>query len=237
MSTRSFQSFPVHPAPKELSLRSRLFPGDSVLSPGQSRKTGRRSVPSPARREPTLLIFQSPGGLCVAWPGMTWPLAALWPVSVCDIGPQPPLSLDTLCRFRLPLCRSTGFLTSLLPRNRYVPAVCGEYTPAGVLFRLARRPAPQPEGRGFVVVGVGEGARGALGHRGDRYPVGGRIHTPAESANWWGGHAAYYGQVGPRLVGMVRHSGRFPAGDHYAPRRSRPHPSHPPSVYCIALVW
>ena len=47
-----------------------------------------------------------------------------------------------------------------------------------------------------MVVGVGEGARGALGHRGDRYPVGGRIHTPAESANWWGGHAAYYGQVG-----------------------------------------
>ena len=35
----------------------------------------------------------------------------------------------------------------------------------GVLFRLARRPAPQPKGRGFVVVGVGEGARGALGHR------------------------------------------------------------------------
>ena len=48
-------------------------------------------------------------------PRMTWPLAALWPVSVCGIGPQPPLSLDTLCRFRLPLCRSTGFLTSLLP--------------------------------------------------------------------------------------------------------------------------
>ena len=50
-------------------------------------------------------------------------------------------------------------------------AVCGEYTPAGVLFRLARRPVPRPEGGGFVVVGVGEGARGALGHRGDRHPV------------------------------------------------------------------
>ena len=48
-------------------------------------------------------------------------------------------------------------------------AVCGEYTPAGVLFILARRPVPRPEGGGFVVVGVGEGARGALGHRGDRY--------------------------------------------------------------------
>ena len=56
-------------------------------------------------------------------PGMTWPLAALWPVSVCGIGPQPPLSLDTLCRFRLPLCRSTGFLTSLLP-PLYMHVVC-----------------------------------------------------------------------------------------------------------------
>ena len=84
-----------------------------------------------------------------------------------------------------------------------------------------------------MVVGVGEGARGALGHRGDRYPVRGREPCPAESAHWWGGHAAYYGQVGPQLVRMVRHSGRFPAGNHYAPRRSRPHPSHPPSVYCI----
>ena len=54
-----------------------------------------------------------------------------------------------------------------------------------------------------MVVDVGEGARGALGHRGDRYPVGGRIHTPAESANWWGGHAAYYGQVGPRVIRIV----------------------------------
>ena len=25
--------------------------------------------------------------------------------------------------------------------------------------------------------------QGVLGHRGDRYPVGGRIHTPAESAS------------------------------------------------------
>ena len=49
-------------------------------------------------------------------------------------------------------------------------AVCGEYTPAGVLFRLARRPVPRPEGGGFVVVGVGEGARGALGHRGTTSP-------------------------------------------------------------------
>ena len=35
-------------------------------------------------------------------------------------------------------------------------AVCGEYTPAGVLFRLARRPIPRPEGGGFVVVGAGD---------------------------------------------------------------------------------
>ena len=96
-------------------------------------------------------------------------------------------------------CPLSNLIRELAPSTS---AVCGDYTPAGVLFRLARRPAPQPEGRGFVVVGVGEGARGALGHRGDRYPVGGRIHTPAESANWWGGHAAYYGQVGPRLVRM-----------------------------------
>ena len=39
------------------------------------------------------------------------------------------------------------------------------YTPAGVLFRLARRPVPRPEGGGFVVVDVGEGASRALGHR------------------------------------------------------------------------
>ena len=51
-----------------------------------------------------------------------------------------------------------------------VSAVCGEYTPAGVLFILARRPVPRPEGGGFVVVGVGEGARGALGHRGTTSP-------------------------------------------------------------------
>ena len=88
-----------------------------------------------------------------------------------------------------------------------------------------------------MVVDVGEEARGALGHRGDRYPVGGRIHTPAESASWWGGHAAYYGQVGPRLVRMVRHSGWFPARDHYAPRRSPFFP--PPRVYfvCFGFVF
>ena len=73
-----------------------------------------------------------------------------------------------------------------------------------------------------MVVGVGEGARGALGHRGDRYPVGGRIHTPAESASWWGGHAAYYGQVGPRLVRMVRLTSGFPPGT--IKRRSAPDP-------------
>ena len=63
-----------------------------------------------------------------------------------------------------------------------------------------------------MVVGVGEGARGALGHRGDRPPVMGREPCPAESAHWWGGHAAYYGQVGPRLVGMVRLPSGFPPG-------------------------
>ena len=82
-----------------------------------------------------------------------------------------------------------------------------------------------------MVVDVGEEARGALGHRGDRYPVGGRIHTPAESANWWGGHAAYYGQVGPRLVRMVRLPSGFPPGTikRSSCERSRPNPSHPPS--------
>ena len=73
-----------------------------------------------------------------------------------------------------------------------------------------------------MVVGVGEGARGALGHRGDRYPVRGREPCPAESAHWWGGHAAYYGRVGPRLVRMVRLPSGFPPGT--IKRRSAPDP-------------
>ena len=51
-----------------------------------------------------------------------------------------------------------------------------------------------------------------MGHHGDRYPVRGREPCPAESAHWWGGHAAYYGQVGPRLVGMVRLTSGLPLG-------------------------
>ena len=70
-----------------------------------------------------------------------------------------------------------------------IAAVCGEYTPAGVLFRLARRPAPQPEGRGFVVVGVGEGARGALGHRGTTSPGQGLVDAMPERSPPAGGEA------------------------------------------------
>ena len=77
-----------------------------------------------------------------------------------------------------------------------------------------------------MVVDVGEVARGALGHRGDRYPVRGREPCPAESAHWWGGHAAYYGQVGPRLVRMVRLPSGFPPGT--IKRRGAPDPSFVP---------
>ena len=60
--------------------------------------------------------------------------------------------------------RSLFRLRTAYQQPQQESAVCGEYTPAGVLFRLARRPVPRPEGGGFVVVDVGEGARGAVGH-------------------------------------------------------------------------
>ena len=34
--------------------------------------------------------------------------------------------------------------------------------------------------------------------------------TPAESATGWGGHAAYYGRVGPRVIGMAEHTSGYP---------------------------
>ena len=49
---------------------------------------------------------------------------------------------------------------------------------------------------------VGEGASGALVSRRGRNP---EFHsrperTPRKVRRWWGGHAAYYGRVGPRVV-------------------------------------
>ena len=87
-----------------------------------------------------------------------------------------------------------------------------------------------------MVVGVGEGARGALGHRGDRYPVGGRIHTPAESASWWGGHAAYYGQVGPRVIRIVDRPAIARRASYSGRTAVRPI-RRIPRVYFIELVW
>ena len=84
-----------------------------------------------------------------------------------------------------------------------------------------------------MVVGVGEGARGALGHRGDRYPVRGRIHTPTEAAHWRGGHAAYYGQVGPRLVTGWSGSLAVSRQELLSAGALPTHPSYPPSTLSV----
>ena len=86
-----------------------------------------------------------------------------------------------------------------------------------------------------MVVGVGEGARGALGHRGDRYPVGGRIHTPTESAP--GGKAT------PPITGRWDHgwlgwSGTpvgFPPGT--ITRRGAPDLIRRTPRVCNVLLW
>ena len=84
--------------------------------------------------------------------------------------------------------------------------VCGLrwVNPRRSRFRAPRPTLPPPGGRGFVNVVIGEGASGALGPRGGRNPGAARAGDCLRVVRrWWGGHAAYYGQVGPRVVRKI----------------------------------